>query len=234
MMQVIRRKDAIAQGLKRYFTGKPCKHQHIAERNASDGQCMECAKAKCKRMRVKHKDKRLAYAAQYRKNNRDIIAERTADWRQRNTDAIKAYSKEYYWQNLQSCKRRRKEWGEKNREYVLRLRKEYYENNLEKCKASSQRWKANNKDRISIYNAMKRPEREERLRKATPDWVDMNAIILKYKERDCMTQVTGLPHHVDHKVPLKGENICGLHVPWNLRVIPARDNLSKSNKWETV
>jgi 5-methylcytosine-specific restriction endonuclease McrA len=45
-----------------------------------------------------------------------------------------------------------------------------------------------------------------------------------------MSQTTGERYVVDHIIPLQGEAVCGLHVPWNLRVITQEENLAKSNK----
>lgn len=77
--------------------------------------------------------------------------------------------------------------------------------------------------------------RDRRNRQATPKWLtpeQRKQIVDIYEHmRDCRA-VTGEDYHVDHIVPLRGENICGLHVPWNLQVLPAYVNMSKSNTLE--
>ena len=75
--------------------------------------------------------------------------------------------------------------------------------------------------------------RKRRHRSATPKWVTKEqklAMRALYLEAQRLTKLTGMRYVVDHIVPLINPEVCGLHVPWNLRVITQDDNLRKSNK----
>jgi hypothetical protein len=75
--------------------------------------------------------------------------------------------------------------------------------------------------------------RRRRFRSATPKWLSAGQkmeIRLKYRLAIELSRRTGERYVVDHIVPLQGEEVCGLHVPWNLEVVTQAKNLKKSNK----
>lgn len=65
---------------------------------------------------------------------------------------------------------------------------------------------------------------------AVPAWLtgsDLAEISIIYQAARQMTLATGVPHEVDHIIPLQGKTVQGLHVPWNLRVVTATANRAK-------
>ncbi len=79
--------------------------------------------------------------------------------------------------------------------------------------------------------------KSERIRKANiyfDDTYVQKKINDVYKSAREMSKTFNAKLHVDHIVPLKGESVCGLHVPWNLRITTAQYNLQKSTKIDEV
>ena len=74
--------------------------------------------------------------------------------------------------------------------------------------------------------------RRASVRVQTPAWADKERISEVYALAVKLTEQSGLPHHVDHEIPLRGRRVSGLHVHDNLRVITATENLRKRNKFE--
>lgn len=84
------------------------------------------------------------------------------------------------------------------------------------------------------YYRIKALFRKKQVKQATPKWLSKEDKLKIYNiylhAKDCQT-VTGELYHIDHIVPLQGEFVCGLHVPWNLCVLPAEVNIRKSNRY---
>lgn len=121
-----------------------------------------------------------------------------------------------------------KAWHEANPNYRKEKSAEFRLLNPGYNYAQVKKWRLNNPG----------VRREERARRralelqALPKWLSAEAL-LKIREwydlAKHFTQQFG-PHHVDHIIPLRGKNVWGLHVPWNMQILPAALNIKKSNK----
>lgn len=119
----------------------------------------------------------------------------------------------------------RRHWA-RNKEAELARSKAWRDANPIRIK---QLEKQRNQAKVSAKNI----KRLRGVSNATPKWLNkdqweqMNSFYTHAK--DCHL-VSGEKYDVDHIVPIQGKNVCGLHVPWNLQVLPADLNRKKSNR----
>ena len=66
---------------------------------------------------------------------------------------------------------------------------------------------------------------------SAPPWVDRKALMAMHNIAQRLSASTGIPHSLDHIVPVNHPRVCGLTVPWNLEIVPLRVNMAKSNNW---
>lgn len=122
-------------------------------------------------------------------------------------------------------------------------KRKYYEKNKDEVIARAQARPAEQKNAYKKKHKENNPDyyrtltnaRRRRFREATPWWLTpqhKQEIKDKYALAQAATKEFGVRYVVDHEVPLHGETVCGLHVPWNLRVMREEDNLKKSNLYD--
>lgn len=119
-----------------------------------------------------------------------------------------------------------RKWFSRNKERHSELTRRWYEENREQHLINSREWYAANKHRKLATTSA----REDRCKNATPVWADMEALQALYKQAKALTEETGVPHEVDHIVPLTHDRVCGLNVPANLQVLTQEQNRRKANK----
>lgn len=177
--------------------------------------CKKCANAQCRH---------------YREKNIDAVREADRRWREQNQDRHRAASRRRYHENKPQHTAQVAEWVARNPEKVRAAKRKYYENNKEKvltsARISSKKYPERRRNQVAKYRAQKA--------NATPKWLnadDLSAISECYRTASDLAYLFGENVHVDHILPIKSPSVCGLHVPWNLRVVPALVNWSKNNRW---
>lgn len=208
-LHIVTRATAMRLGFRRYFTGKACARGHIDNRSV-DGGCMQCLREK--------QNRRLHGDPAYREVHRKSCLKRQ-------TRLLS---------DPERRKRIRDREGDLHRSSNARKSKKAIADALRYDRAANtaqrREWCRANPDKARHLVALRRARRLQ----ATPPWLskEQRLEIRKVYELAVFAQeIAGEPFHVDHVVPLKGKLVCGLHVPWNLQAIPARDNLRKHAKF---
>lgn len=164
------------------------------------GQCL-CVDCKKYRYSIqKTRKKETNYQSTWQKNNKDKVKEYTQRWNHRNKLKRK---------NIVDS------WRKRNPDKVKAMNKR-----------GGKKWASNNKGKRNAIDM----RRKAALIKRTPSWADLDKIKLFYLEAERLTKATGIPHEVDHIIPLQGKLVSGLHVHNNLQVITRSENRSKQNK----
>ena len=144
----------------------------------------------------------------------------------------KAKKKEWYDSNSEYARQVAKDWHHANyskcKDRKVKTATEWIKNNPEKYKEFARKCYENNKEKAFAHSAKYRASK----RQAVPKWLNaemqeqIESLFRKAKE---LTIKTGIPHEVDHIIPLRGKKVSGLHVPWNLQVLTQFENRSKKN-----
>lgn len=166
------------------------------------------------------------------------------DYYLKNKEQLKIKRINYYAANEEEIVERLKKYREVNKEKISNSKARYRENNKKQIAEKQAKYRLDNRDRLANYqanyqktnrakiNSMNAKRRATKLR-ATPKWLtaeDYIKIQELYEIAQAFKLYTGQEYHVDHIVPLQGKNVCGLHVPWNLQILTASENLCKHNK----
>lgn len=143
---------------------------------------------------------------------------------------------------IDNKKRSRKRYAEK-RDEILHKQKLHYQDNVQKYVDRAAEWRrknphkqkqyvdnwfSRNPGKRAVYSASYRASKIN----AQPEWCDQDDMRIIYKQCRKKTKETGVPHEVDHIIPLQSDIVCGLHVPWNLQIITQDENRKKSNRME--
>jgi len=233
-MEIITRKEAKEQGLRRYYTAQPCNAGHYSERYTNGGGCIDCLNANTrKRMAAIYSDpdKHALHKQQAKEKRRRLMA--SDDYRERQNRLRRdAYATNE--QFRERCLQGMRDWESKNSHKRYEIKKRWSESNRDKCRQSERKWRKNNPGKARMLAKIWRIKRRE----AMPEWVNKKHVQDFYDTVAILNQTCGCTSpgktafHVDHIIPLRHPDVCGLHVPWNLQVLPAGINIAKSNKLE--
>jgi hypothetical protein len=224
-MDVIGRQEAKTQGLRFYFTGKPCKRGHVSKRSVNSCRCMRCA---------------ADDQETWRQTNPEQAKQQMQDYIARDPEGWRARAKAWRENNPERAKERVRAWHAANPDYA----KQWSRDNAGRVNATARTWyRANTAHRRALDRAWRKANPEAAL-----------AIIHRYRARAVAAPGTftkddiedllerqhyrcANPHcradilrrfHIDHIIPLSREGTSNW--PANLQLLCHPCNAGKGDK----
>lgn len=192
----------------------------------------------------KNKDKIACYQKQYYQRIKEKQKKYCSELRKKNPERFRQYCRKSRILHKEEYAKRRITAYWKNPEYYRQIVRESAKNHPDKIRERCRIWRKKNIEKVRatfrlymkthryMFNEINARQRLI-VKQQTPKWADKEKIRQFYILARKLTKETGIPYHVDHIIPLKGKNVCGLHIETNLQVIPAIENIKKNNQYET-
>jgi hypothetical protein len=144
--------------------------------------------------------------------------QKTTEWQRRMRAGDKAD------EFRQKIRERMAVWSEKNHQRIREWKRAYVARTPERIRENLKAWRSRNKARTSMYGRRRYESERATL------WANAERMEAAYTEARRLTAETGVPHEVDHVIPIASSYVCGLHTHDNLRVVTRVENRCKSNR----
>lgn len=141
------------------------------------------------------------------------------------------WNRTFYNENRKEQIDRSRNFKKENTAEYAKYMKQYRQDKALEIKIKNKQWVEANRGVKNSQNAKRKAQKLQ----ACPKWlskVQLAEIKDMYKQAKELESIFfNRKFHVDHIVPLQGENVSGLHVPWNLQLLTAEENIAKHNKF---
>lgn len=199
-------------------------------RDGRQDDCKTCVSTYLRSWREKNLERKRQMDRDYAAANRESARTKTRLWTLANPERKKETDRRYYETNREQIREQSATYRARNRKTIQAKKRAYQQENREELLARQKAWKQANKGKVLANVAF----RKARKKQATPPWLtkgprrEMRDL---YETAELFRSQLNEDFHVDHIVPINHPLVCGLHVPWNLQILTATDNLQKGNSF---